>query len=54
MILKNSLSAFRSKHFQNRETNDVNTVSIFNFVALKSDDFFLIFENLYTVVASFD
>ena len=42
MIWKHSVSAFRCKHFKHRETNDVNTVSIYNFVALTNP---MIFSN---------
>ena len=56
MIWKHSLSAaFRSKHCKHREPNDANTVSIFNFVALKNPIIFFKFSKIvYAVVGSFD
>ena len=36
MILKHCLSTFRSKHFIHREPDNVNTVSVFNFVEQKN------------------
>ena len=51
MIWKHIFSTFRSKHFNRREPNDANTVSIFNFVALKNPMIFFKFSKLlYTVV----
>ena len=54
MILKHCLSTFRSRHLH-REPNNVNTVSVSNFVEQKNPMIFFKFSKiLYTVVGSFD
>ena len=55
MIWKHIFSTFRSKHFKRREPNDANTISIFNFVALKNPMiFFQIFETFVYRCGSID
>ena len=54
MILKHCLSTFRSKHFIHREPNNVNTVSVFNFVEQKNPMIFKFSKILYVIVGSFD